>query len=348
MMDPKHVDEDTNTSQELHPQPKSDGSKPTTEDTISGLQVSPEAKDIDDTKPTTESAVSGLEVHPEVKLDEEQGKNNKGLCSPLSSSSSSSSSASSFPLDVNGGEEDPLDDAFAKPDLPHSPKSDCPSPPDVSAQTPQWSMVSASPRSGPGNSFSRELLPPTPEWNMSNSSPLKSPLTQTMSRPNGYDPNRIPSSIFSTRPTTPMEWSVASNESLFSIHMGNSSFSKDHILMLGDNKQEDWNNSPLHMNSMTDFTTNLTPVLEAASENDKRSTDMREEPTGAEESSQKPPKTVPVEQSSVEKETNLSTTSSNLSEANKATAVDGTRISTSAPRVSDESGNSSGSFAFPV
>lgn len=51
------------------------------------------------------------------------------------------------------------------------------------------------------------------------------------SKSSGYDPKRIPSSIFSTRSATPMEWSVASNESLFSIHPGNSSFSKENVLL---------------------------------------------------------------------------------------------------------------------
>ncbi|CAH2055320.1 unnamed protein product, partial [Thlaspi arvense] len=37
----------------------------------------------------------------------------------------------------------------------------------------------------------------------------------------GYDPNRIPSSVFSSKPTNSTEWSIASNESLFSIHDGN-------------------------------------------------------------------------------------------------------------------------------
>ncbi|GKV08849.1 hypothetical protein SLEP1_g20421 [Rubroshorea leprosula] len=45
--------------------------------------------------------------------------------------------------------------------------------------------------------------------------------------PAGYDPNRIPSSIFSSKPTSPMDWSVASNESLFSIQMGNNSFTRE-------------------------------------------------------------------------------------------------------------------------
>ncbi|KAK1313979.1 hypothetical protein QJS10_CPA06g00938 [Acorus calamus] len=44
------------------------------------------------------------------------------------------------------------------------------------------------------------------------------PAVQSMARSD--DPNRIPSSIFNrSKSTTPQEWSVASNESLFSIHI---------------------------------------------------------------------------------------------------------------------------------
>ncbi|KAK1281494.1 hypothetical protein QJS10_CPB22g00383 [Acorus calamus] len=46
------------------------------------------------------------------------------------------------------------------------------------------------------------------------------------------DPNRIPASVFA-RSTNQVEWSVASNESLFSIHLGNSSFSRDRVFLLG-------------------------------------------------------------------------------------------------------------------
>jgi len=51
----------------------------------------------------------------------------------------------------------------------------------------------------------------------------QSPPVQVMGKSDGFDPNRIPSSIFMrTKSTAPMEWSVASNESLFSIQMGRS------------------------------------------------------------------------------------------------------------------------------
>ncbi|KAK3140520.1 hypothetical protein QOZ80_5AG0402090 [Eleusine coracana subsp. coracana] len=40
--------------------------------------------------------------------------------------------------------------------------------------------------------------------------------------PPAYDPKRFPSAMFRTRSTSPAEWSVASNESLFSIRLSNS------------------------------------------------------------------------------------------------------------------------------
>ncbi|CAA7395169.1 unnamed protein product [Spirodela intermedia] len=55
-----------------------------------------------------------------------------------------------------------------------------------------------------------------------------------MVRSKGPDDCRIPSSIFErTKSTAPVEWSVASNESLFSIHAGNSSFSRDYLFLSG-------------------------------------------------------------------------------------------------------------------
>lgn len=63
-------------------------------------------------------------------------------------------------------------------------------------------------------------------------SPTESPSIQTMERSGGYDPSRIPSAVFErSKSTTPMEWSAASNESLFSIHVGTNSFSRDHLFM---------------------------------------------------------------------------------------------------------------------
>ncbi|KAI3417220.1 uncharacterized protein J3R85_014706 [Psidium guajava] len=61
-------------------------------------------------------------------------------------------------------------------------------------------------------------------------SPL--PLSYMAGRPAGYDPNRIPAAVFNSKPANPTDWSVASNESLFSIHMGNNSFSRDQAFLL--------------------------------------------------------------------------------------------------------------------
>ena len=47
---------------------------------------------------------------------------------------------------------------------------------------------------------------------------------------NNSPANRIPDYVFArTKSTAPMEWSTASNESLFSIYMGNMSFNKDRM-----------------------------------------------------------------------------------------------------------------------
>lgn len=53
----------------------------------------------------------------------------------------------------------------------------------------------------------------------------KSPSIQMMERQGGYDPNRVPSSIFGSKSSTTNEWSAASDESLFSINV---SLSRDH------------------------------------------------------------------------------------------------------------------------
>ncbi|GMI67444.1 hypothetical protein HRI_000413700 [Hibiscus trionum] len=47
-----------------------------------------------------------------------------------------------------------------------------------------------------------------------------------------YLSNRIPSSVFRVKSGTHTDWSAASNESLFSIHINNCSYSKDQFLML--------------------------------------------------------------------------------------------------------------------
>lgn len=60
--------------------------------------------------------------------------------------------------------------------------------------------------------------------------PAHSQSRSAIQPPVGFDPARIPASVFAAKSSTPMEWSFASNESLFSIHVGNTSFSKDQFL----------------------------------------------------------------------------------------------------------------------
>ncbi|CAN4075630.1 unnamed protein product [Withania somnifera] len=60
----------------------------------------------------------------------------------------------------------------------------------------------------------------------------QSPSIQVMEREAGFDPNRIPSSIFGSKDSSGKEWSAASNESLFSINTaGNGSPARDDIVM---------------------------------------------------------------------------------------------------------------------
>ncbi|KAH1215637.1 hypothetical protein GmHk_13G036730 [Glycine max] len=76
----------------------------------------------------------------------------------------------------------------------------------------------------------------SPVWSFQGGSVTQSPPVQFLSSPE-YDPNRIPSSIFN-KPTSPMEWSVASNESVFSIHLGNNSFSRDYAFPFNNKSGE--------------------------------------------------------------------------------------------------------------
>lgn len=71
---------------------------------------------------------------------------------------------------------------------------------------------------------------------------------QAMSRASDEcpDPKRIPSSVFArSKSSTPTDWSVTSNESLFSINVGNASFSKDHFFMYGKSGELGNPNDPL-------------------------------------------------------------------------------------------------------
>ncbi|XP_059308631.1 uncharacterized protein LOC132059843 isoform X2 [Lycium ferocissimum] len=78
----------------------------------------------------------------------------------------------------------------------------------------------------------------THESAFSTMSTTQSPSIQVMDREAGFDPDRIPSSIFGSKDSSSKGWSTASNESLFSIHTaGNGSTRDDNLTTDGDFKQ---------------------------------------------------------------------------------------------------------------
>ncbi|KAK1387995.1 hypothetical protein POM88_016173 [Heracleum sosnowskyi] len=68
-------------------------------------------------------------------------------------------------------------------------------------------------------------------FELGSNDPTTSPPTQVMERPSKY---RIPSSVFARSQSNNPDWSTASNESLFSIQMGNMSFRKDDLWKSGE------------------------------------------------------------------------------------------------------------------
>ncbi|KAF5730185.1 hypothetical protein HS088_TW20G00557 [Tripterygium wilfordii] len=79
---------------------------------------------------------------------------------------------------------------------------------------------------------------------------------------------RIPSSVFArTNTNAPMEWSVASNESLFSLHMGNMSFTRDQLFWMGKSGELGLAGDPTIMSGkMMDFSSNQPPITSKSTE----------------------------------------------------------------------------------
>ncbi|XP_058009961.1 uncharacterized protein LOC131183297 isoform X2 [Hevea brasiliensis] len=93
-------------------------------------------------------------------------------------------------------------------------------------------------RGSENSSVGQSITFPVPDfipesYHLHVASMMQSPPMQVMerSRGEGYDPCRIPSAIFETNKTKPVEWSNASNESLFSLQLG-TSFSRDRLLSM--------------------------------------------------------------------------------------------------------------------
>ncbi|KAJ9128503.1 hypothetical protein P3X46_034946 [Hevea brasiliensis] len=97
-------------------------------------------------------------------------------------------------------------------------------------------------RGSENSSIGQSITFPVPDfipesYHLHVASMMQSPPMQVMERSRGggggeeYDPCRIPSAIFETNKTKPVEWSNASNESLFSLQLG-TSFSRDRLLSM--------------------------------------------------------------------------------------------------------------------
>ncbi|MCD7463892.1 hypothetical protein HAX54_051656 [Datura stramonium] len=263
--------------------------------------------------------------------------------SHLSASSSSDSS-----LELTTHQKESLGDIYTKPEQ------------DASSQMPQWSMMSTSPRTEIGTPLLPDAFP-------QNLEPMKFPPSHTIDHPPGYDPNRIPKSIFSSKPTTP-EWSTASNESLFSIQMGANSFSTDYSYLLHKSGEvpEEWKSSTANPYYASEVKSNdskstsspFSPHIELSRDNDVKSARGLEGP-GVQEKNVENPKVVPEEKSvnnNKPKTTNVIeepvATTSNRPEDRAVPPTEATHISSparaSSPCYSEASGNSSRSFAFPV
>ncbi|KAM3306049.1 hypothetical protein P3S67_012919 [Capsicum chacoense] len=277
--------------------------------------------------------------------------------SHLSASSSSDSS-----LELSTHPKESLGDIYTKPeeDAFVSASSAALSFLDVSSQTPQRSMMTTSPCAETGNVQSPDAFP-------QNLEPTKSPPSHTMDHPPGYDPNRIPKSIFSNRPTI-SEWSTASNESLFSIQMGANSFSTDysHMLHKSGELPEEWKNSTANpyyasevkYNDNKSLSSPLPSLIEVSKDNNRKSSRTLEDPD-IQEKNVENPKVVPEEKpvnNIKQKTTNIidepAATTTNRADERVVPSTDATHISSSAhvssPCYSEASGNSSSSFVFPI
>lgn len=103
------------------------------------------------------------------------------------------------------------------------------------------------------------------------------PLTTTSS-------NRIPSHVFATTSTTPTDWSVASNESVFSIQMGTMSFTKDQLSWMTKSGELSYNSNDSTMCSpYFEITSNQTPTRKSCEIISKKSGNMKETEAAAAE-----------------------------------------------------------------
>ncbi|KAK2636050.1 hypothetical protein Ddye_030842, partial [Dipteronia dyeriana] len=135
--------------------------------------------------------------------------------------------------------------------------------------------------------------------------PTQSPPIQVMDRSGMFDPLRIPSSIFENDKSltlTPQDWSTASNESLFSIQIGNNSFSRE--VMLGTElfKSEELTksrellmfspNPPVPMVETDEGSIELEKGRATTGDSDERTEDMTRETSESQSKERSPPAAV--------------------------------------------------------
>ncbi|OVA02157.1 hypothetical protein BVC80_8787g24 [Macleaya cordata] len=179
-------------------------------------------------------------THTETTVSESDlltpSKKSSSSSSP-SSSSSSSSSGSSFDEDffqLEDSENSKLKTGITSPhkldDDIHLPSKDGEKDvPIVSSPKSEGSDLGS-----PGPTSPPAVSGMSPGLILQSGSVKQSPPIQVMDRSDEPAPYRIPSSVFArSKSITPQEWSVASNESLFSIHVGNNSFSREQMILMG-------------------------------------------------------------------------------------------------------------------
>lgn len=161
-------------------------------------------------------------------------------------------------------------------------------------------------------------------------SPIQSPPIQVMEKTGGYEPHRIPDSVFGRSSSAAMDWSVASNESLFSLHLGNNSFSREQFLIMSG---ELYNSEELNKPDETDKS-GRPPLFPAGKVQKEEAMD-----------SEKNPEQTKAADETVEDSSELDI-SDKLEE--KETEVEVNRHSSMISRPSDASATSTQSFAFPM
>jgi hypothetical protein len=99
-------------------------------------------------------------------------------------------------------------------------------------------------------------------------SPTISPPVQVMDRSGRCDSTRIPSSIFEINSNNPLEWSLASNDSLFSIHIDRTSFSRDHTFKFRESHRSEELTKPVEQKMFNQIPSVTVEKIDIASKSD--------------------------------------------------------------------------------